>query len=685
MSIWDPKPVIQPKTPARKSVIQKGTTFTYNPATFSKEHLVPNFFEVKTGDEMLERVKPLVFMDRKFIFLDTETHAYYKNSHDVPPDVVRRWVGKGKTASPQDFPFCMSICDGKNAYTLYDSVENDWREIKKLKPLLEDYSIEKVIHNAKFDMHECANAKIKLVGKIHDTIITSKLANENRFSFALMDLAAKCGGITKFEYMVDAYKKQYKVADYRQIPKELMTMYANADVWNLFRVFVTEYPRLIEDDLVDLYEQELRVMMAFWAMERWGMHADEEYEKPLKDELQSLTDEAEQAMYDYAGRTFNVNSGKQLYEVMISKGVDKKLIQMSDKNNPVLDKDALKILDEVHGIEIVKKVLNFRKYEKLLGTYAIGIYDQKDAAQNVHCSVNQTEATTGRSSITKPALQTLPKKDKRIRRIFIPEDGYTMYFMDLDQVEYRLFAHYAIAKDLIEAIKNGHDVHAATAALIFHTSIEAVVSEPGEVMRGKAKTINFGLIYGQGEDLTAASLKMSKPEARRFREHYFDMIPEARPFINTVQNVIKTRGYVKNIYGRRRRLRKDDAYKGPNALIQGCAADYAKSKIDLIFRFLLAHKYKTKITNFVHDELVEMIHNSELFLVPKLRWLMSEFELFRVPITAGVEYGNPSWGQKAEPEADPGFEPLTAEEMERTKNYDVFDGSVFDLFLNNAA
>lgn len=664
---------IQPK---KKSVIQKGTNFSYNPDTFIKEHKVSNFFEVSSAEEMIKCVQPFEFKGRRFITFDTETYATALKNNHIPKGIVRRWVGTGKSASPQDYPFCISICDGKNAYTLFDTEENNFAEFKKLSTIFEDDSIEKIAHNTKYDMHMLANIGMKIKGKLHDTVVVAKLANENRFSFALMDLAAKIGGIVKFEYMVDAYKKQYKIASYRQIPKELLTEYANADVWNCYLEFITDYEVLEKEELLDVYENELKVMMVFWVMERFGMKSDKDYEKPLKDELQQLTDAAEQAIYDHVGYIFNVNSGKQLYKAMLDSGVDKSLIQISDKGNPVLDKDALNALADVHGIEIVKKVLEFRKYEKLLGTYAMGIYDQRDAEDKVHCSINQTEATTGRTSITKPALQTLPKKDKRIRRVFIPSDEYDLVFMDLDQVEYRGFAHYAQAWDLIEAINKGHDVHTATAAIIFNVPIEEVTDE----MRGKAKTINFGLIYGQGVDLTATSLKMSKNDAYKFRERYFAAIPAAKPFIDTVQSVIKSRGYIKNFYGRRRRLKSDEAYKGPNALIQGWAADYAKTKMVMIFAFLMTYKYKSRLVNFVHDELVQEIHNSERHIIPKLRWMLSEFKLFRAHITAGVEYGNPSWGEKVEPE-DVGFEPLSDEELEAVNNYNFFDGSIFDYVL----
>ena len=249
-----------------------------------------------------------------------------------------------------------------------------------------------------------ANAGLRIVGRLHDTVVLSKLANENRTSFQLRDLAArKKGGIVKFEYMVDAYKQMNKVSDYRHIPRELLAEYANADVWNCFLTFITEYEKLEQDDLVSLYDNECELMIALYAMERYGMRTDIEYEKPLKEELQQLTDNAERAIYDEAGRMFNINSGKQLYDVLMNIGVDPTLIQRTDKGNPKLDKDALANLAEVHNVSIVQKILEYRKYEKLLSTYAEGIYDQRDAENRVHGSINQTEATTGRMSITKPA------------------------------------------------------------------------------------------------------------------------------------------------------------------------------------------------------------------------------------------------------------------------------------------
>lgn len=479
--------VIKPK---KKPVIQKGEGFTYNPATFMAEHHVPFFYPDCTAEEVLAQVKPFEFIGRKFIFFDTETHPYFKSSKDVPKTVVRRWVGTGKKATPQDFPFSIQVCDGTHSFCVYDSVDNDFREFKKLAPLFEDPAIEFVAHNTKFDMHAVQNAGMKIIGRLHDTVVLAKLANENRTEFTLRSLAARANGIVKFESMVDTYKQLNKVADYRQIPKPLLSEYGCADVWNCFKVFVKEYTSIMEEDgLVDLYNKEMEVMIALYAMERVGMRTDASYENDLKDGLRETVDNAEAAVYELAGRVFNMNSTKQVLEVMIEQGVDTSILKYTDKGNVCLDKNELARLDDIYNIPIISKIQEYKKAEKLLTTYAVGIYDQVDQDGVAHGSINQTEAVTGRMSITKPALQTLPKKDKRVRKMFIPPENHTLYFMDLDQVEYRLFAHYAKADGLIEAINAGHDVHAATGALIYHKNIANVTDDE----RARAKTLNFAL------------------------------------------------------------------------------------------------------------------------------------------------------------------------------------------------
>lgn len=675
--------MIQPK---KKPVIRKGNGYAYIPDTFAQEHKVDNFFCTTSAEEVLANIEPFELEGRKFITFDTETHPYFASSQDVPVTVVRRWVGTGKHAVPQDFPFCISICDGKKCYTLFDSVDNGFAEMKKLAPLLEDASVEKIAHNIKFDMHMLANAGMKIVGRLHDTVVLCKLINENRRSFTLKDLAAKLpGGIVKFEYMVDAYKQTAKVSRYDQIPRELLGEYANADVWNCYQVFCNEFPKRHEEAVTALYDNEMELTVALYAMERYGMPVSIEYEKPLKAELQKLADEAEQAIYNEAGCMFNINSTKQLYDVLMRLGVSPTLVAKTDKGNPKLDKNALANLADKHQVRIVQQILEYRKYSKLLTTYAEGIYSQRDAENRVHGSINQTEATTGRMSITKPALQTLPKKDKRIRSAFVPNANSDLWFFDLDQVEYRLFAHYAKAGSLLDAIAHGYDVHAATAATIFHKDLHEfvrLVSEGDEAAtsaRAKGKTINFALIYGVGISHLGDLLKCSESEASDLRARYFSNLPEAKVFISTVQQVVKIRGYIRNFYGRRRRLDPDDCYKAPNALIQGCAADYIKYKIVRMYKYLMYNKLTSRMVNVVHDEVVVNISKDEEHIAPILRWLMSDFETFRCPITAGAECGPTDWGHKEE--RDIGFaEPESTDFMK----YDVFNGDVFNIYREEA-
>ena len=178
-----------------------------------------------------------------------------------------------------------------------------------------------------------------------------------------------------------------------------------------------------------------------------------------------------------------------------------------------------------------------------------------------------------------------------------------------------------------------------------------------------------------GNQALANDLKVTLTEATDIKARYFSTMPEAQVLISTIQQVIKMRGFVKNFFGRRRRLDPDDCYKAPNALIQGCAADYIKHKVVGMYKYLMYHGLKTHMTNIVHDEVVINFSNDELKHVPVLRWLLSDFTTFRCPITAGAEYGAPTWGQKKE--EDVGFEEPESFDF---LNYDVFNGDVFNIY-----
>lgn len=636
------RPVVKPK---HMPVVKPKSVATFDEKNFES-------FGVTTSDpnEVLKAFVPFEYGGRKFVFFDTETKPVYKTSQDVPANRVRRFVGTGKNAVPQDLPFVISVGNGTDNFTL----RGDEDTLHQLWPIFEDEGIEKVAHNIKFDMHMLANIGINIKGRLHDTLVLAKLINENRKTFVLKAVAADHGGIIKYEDAVDYYKRSHRVKRYDEIPPVLLGSYANADIYNCSRVFIEEYPLLEQEGLLGVYDTECECIWPLYMMERTGMQLDPDYEMPLKQELQHKADQMESEIYAAVGHKFNLNSTQQLYDALLSVGVDDSWIPKTDKGNPSLDKKAMDKLANFYHIDLVGKVLAYRQATKLLVTYAYGIYEQRDAVDKIHANINQCEATTGRMSITKPAMQTIPRDDKHIKRAVVPGPNHWLVYLDYSQVEYRIYAHYMKSEHLIELINKGYDVHAATAALLNHEHVDSFMErlhaeDPvAKKQRQRAKTINFALLYGVGASHLSELLNCDINEARQIKQEYFSAIPEANVFINRVQQVVIQRGYVRNYYGRRRRLKPDECYKAPNSLIQGCAADVMKKQLCKLYRFIVGHDLQTKMINIVHDEVQLCVPDNELIYVPDFKACLEDKEHFRTHIEADIELSNESWAKKEE-------------------------------------
>lgn len=614
--------------PRKKPTIVKGHTYHYDPATYKDLHKVENWHYVEDPAALVDTLRGKV----KLLALDTETHSIGCASHEVPKHIVRRYVKK----KAQDVPFGVSLSDGKDSWYMEDNFQ-------ALKELIEDPTIDKVLHNAKFDYHQFMNIGMQVKGKIWDTLVMLKLIDENMNSYQLKDLAAKIisKDADKWEIMKDNWLRTNNCKDWTRVPKELMGDYGAGDTWYTYTLFDLFKHYLVDNDLEKLYDTESKLIYVLARMERRGFMVNKPYLAGLREAFTKEIADAQNALYEKVGYIFNSNSSQQLEKMFLKMGVARDAILVNEETgNPILDADALEALAEEYPI--ANEILEVRRAEKLLSTYVEGVLGVLDAEDRVHGNWNQTEATTGRMSATNPNLQNLPKKDKRIRKAYVPRPGYILMFYDLDQVEYRLFAHYAQAQGLIQAIKEGKDVHTATAAIIFHVPYDKVTDE----QRSTAKTMNFALIYGQGDAHTAKSLKLSLSDARTFKRQYFADIPEAKPFLTTVIEIVKQRGYVRNIFGRRRHLIKDKAYKGPNALIQGCAADHIKAQMVKVDDYLTGH-YLTGMVNIVHDELILEVKIEEVDeLAPKIKELIDDYTTFRVPLTCGCEFSLTSWGQK---------------------------------------
>ena len=498
------------------------------------------------------------------------------------------------------------------------------------------------------------NIGLVIKGPLHDTLVLAKIVNENRKSFTLKVVAEPHGGIMKYEDTVDYYKRSHRIKRYDQLPEVLLGSYANADIYNCYLVFVNEYPLLDNEGLNDVYDTECACIRPLYQMERVGMQLDPDYEQPLKRELQEIADTMENEIYAAVGHKFNLNSTKQLYEALLASGVDDSWIPKTEKGNPSLNKESLDRLSGFYHVDLVDKILQYRQATKLLVTYAYGIYEQRDSTDRIHANINQCEATTGRMSITKPAMQTIPRDDKHIKRAVVPGPGNYLVYIDYSQVEYRIYAHYMKSEHLIDLINRDYDVHAATAALLNHENVDNFVERlhngdpDAKADRQKAKTVNFALLYGVGAQHLSKLLNTSLHEANFIKTEYFAAIPEANLFINKVQNLIVQRGWVRNMYGRRRRLTGNECYKGPNALIQGCAADVVKHRLVVLYDYIQEHNLETKLINIVHDEVQLQVPESELEYVPMFLECLQEEELFRTKIKADVEMSNTSWADKKE-------------------------------------
>ena len=676
---------IQPKVGVATIVPKK--TVDYTPATF-EDYMCLNFIEA-TAEQVLANIEPATFdfiPGEKFITVDTETFYTGLPNNRLPSTMVRRWIKVKSKYIPNDFPFCISISDGTNAYVVYDTLENKFQEFKKLETLLADSSISKVGHNIGYDMHMLANARVNMKGRLYDTMFLSKLTRAEAFTHSLYDIATEAQRLgypihLQYENMLDAYKARYKITDYRQIPHDLMTQYTCADVWNTMIIFQMLYPMLKEYDVEQLYNIEIEMLVVAYAMERRGIKLDLEYEHVLIPELINECDEAERNIYESAGVTFNINSGQQLEAVLkqmgyghlieYNKPTEGMLSKGIVKGNPKFDKFEMERLEN-EGVPLIANIQRYKNAEKLLNTFAIKLYEMRDFDGYVHCNFNTIEAKTGRFSISAPSMQNLPRrKDDRVRGAFIAPECYRLYDFDFKSQESIILAHYSRAEYLLEMVRKGEDIHKATASLVYSKNVADVTKSE----RSDAKSVGFAVTYGAGASKVASMTGKSLEEAQYIIKTYMKNIPEVDVFIRTANKVAKERKRIKTVLGRQVYVERGREYACVNYVIQGSAADSTKSRMVEIYKFLKANNYKSYPILQVHDSLLQCIHEDEQQLLGYLRWLQTERQLFRVDITVDVAVCHPTWKDKQDIEVDT-RQPPDAELM-KMLNYNIWEEGLF--------
>ncbi|MDO5663931.1 MAG: DNA polymerase I [Bacteroidia bacterium] len=522
------------------------------------------------------------------------------------------------------------------------------KQVEIFRPFFEDENIEKVGQNLKYDILELRNYGIHVRGKLFDTMIAHYLLNpELRHGMDYMAETYLKYKTIHIEELIGARgKNQKSMAD---VAPEIVSDYAAEDADITLKIKHILEKEIAENNLSDLfYNIELPLVYVLADMEWTGVRLDLDALADLSKELTEELIQIEMEIIEMAGMDFNVNSPKQIGEVLFDR---MKIIEKAKKTKTgqySTSEDELQKLRNKHPI--IEKILEQRGLKKLLSTYidAFPLLVNPRSGK-VHTSFNQTVAATGRLSSTNPNLQNIPIRDERgkeMRKVFIPDDGCTFVSADYSQIELRIMAHLSGDKNMMEAFAQGQDIHAATAAKIYKIPIEEVTSD----MRRKAKTANFGIIYGISVFGLSERLNIPRAEAKELIDGYFESFPQVKAYMDESIARARENGYVETVSGRKRYLAdinsKNAIVRGYaernaiNAPIQGSAADIIKIAMVRIFDRLQKAQLKSKMILQVHDELNFNVPVNELADIRKI--VTEEMEnayKLRVPLKTDLGVG----------------------------------------------
>ena len=535
----------------------------------------------------------------------------------------------------------------------YVAISKKFEEAKKqveiFREILEDEKKEKIGQNIKYDIVVLKKYDINIKGKIFDTMIAHYLLNpELRHGMDYMAETYLNYKTIHIDELIGAKgKNQLNMSSLE--PKQICD-YAceDADVTLKLKNILEE--KIKENNFEELlYNIELPLTLVLADMEYIGVKLDT---KALKESSESLTTEMqniEKEIYKMSNYEFNVNSAKQVGEVLFDR---LKIIDKPKKTKTgqyTTSEEVLESLRENHPI--VGKILEYRGLKKLLSTYIDALpLLIKERDHKIHTSYNQTVTSTGRLSSSNPNLQNIPIRDeqgKEIRKAFIADEGCLFFSSDYSQIELRLMAHLSQDPNMIEAFNSGEDIHAATAAKIYKIPISEVTKD----MRRKAKTANFGIIYGISVFGLSSRLSIPRSEAKELIDGYFDTYPKVKEYMDNSIKIAQEKGYVETLLGRKRYLpdinSRNATVRGYaernaiNAPIQGSAADIIKIAMDRIYKRLESEDLKTKMILQVHDELNFNVPENELLHVKQL--IVEEMESaykLSIPLKADSGYGN---------------------------------------------
>ncbi|MFP2996868.1 DNA polymerase I [Spongiivirga sp. MCCC 1A20706] len=537
---------------------------------------------------------------------------------------------------------------GKGYYIPFPEEKEKAQEIiEQLRPFFEAENIQKIGQNLKYDIKVLAKYNVVVKGGIFDTMLAHYLINPD-MRHNMDVLAETYLNYTPVSITELIGKKGKNQLSMRDVPIEKQTEYAVEDADITLQLKEHFEKELTEAHTKTLFNDiEVPLVSVLADMELEGINLDKDFLGGLSSELDSDIANLQKAIYEEAGEEFNIASPKQLGVILFEK---MKLVDKPKKTKTgqySTSEDVLSYLAKDH--KIIQNVLEYRGLSKLKSTYVDALPDQvEESTGRVHTDYMQTVAATGRLSSNNPNLQNIPirtERGRQVRKAFVPRnEDYVLLAADYSQIELRIIAALSKEDTMINAFKNGEDIHASTAARVFNVDINDVTRE----QRSNAKTVNFGIIYGVSAFGLSNQTDLSRSEAKELIETYYKTYPKLRNFMSDQVDFARENGYVQTISGRRRYLKDINSgnavvrgaaeRNAVNAPIQGSAADVIKIAMINIHKKLKEANYKTKMLLQVHDELVFDVYKPELEEIKTL--IKSEMEnAYAMDVPLDVDLG----------------------------------------------
>ena len=591
----------------------------------------------------LEQAKELaeLLTEKSYFVFDTETDSLDTFNLNIAGASFCVEAGKAYFIPINPFP-------DKNS--LFNKNEKSWLSIDEFKNifsrLFSDNKIKKICQNGKFDIAVLRHYGITVNNFYFDTMLASYVLNPDQ-KHGMDDLAEKYLGYKPISYSELVGEKKNAVNIF-ETNLEQLSSYAAEDADITYRLYLNLKEKLSKENLEKIaYAIEFPLVPVLEDMEYEGIKIDRETLNSFSKDLQKMIDEYTEKIYKLAGKEFNINSPKQLQEILY----DDLGLKTGKKTKTGFSTNASALENLKGEHEIIDLILDFRQVSKLKNTYADALPNLiNPSTGRIHTSFNQTVASTGRLSSNNPNLQNIPIRTdlgKEIRRAFVPRDNdHILISADYSQIELRIMAAICGDETLKKAFKNREDIHRSTAALVFMVNPENVTDD----MRRKAKEVNFGILYGIGPFGLKTRLGISQNHAKEIIETYFNTFKKVKNFMEDSVQKARETGYAETLLGRRRYLkninnnnrvvRQFEERVAINMPIQGTAADMIKIAMVKIFNELKKRKSKTKMVLQVHDELVFDAHKDEVDdLVPVIKNLMENALPLDVPILTEIGIG----------------------------------------------